>query len=192
MIQTKEDLKYYISRDRARYKVSTARLILEWFIHGETYQAIRYLKALRHCEYYTNNKEKGFFYKLMANFYRLKMKRLGNIYRIKIDLNLCGPGVWLVHLNGGIRMAGKSIGENLTISTGCLIGRNGKKLPTVGNNVELCVGAKIIGEINVGNNVIVAPNSVVVKDVPDNCIVSGIPAVIIKRIEPKENSQTSK
>ena len=192
MIQTKEDLRYYISRDRARYNVSTKRLLLGWFLHGEAYQAIRYLKALRYCEYYTNNKKKGFYYKLMATYYRLKMKRLGNIYRIKIDLNLCAPGVRLVHLNGGIRMAGKSIGENLTISTGCLIGRNGKKLPTVGNNVELCVGAKIIGEINVGNNVIVAPNSVVIKDVPDNCIVSGVPAIIIKRMEPKEDNHSTK
>ena len=186
MIQTKEDLKYYIKRDRERYRVSKLRYYLEMLLQGESYKSIRYLKTLRYCEYYTNNKRKSFFHKLMANFYRLKLRRLGNIYRIKVDLNICGPGLRLVHLNGGIRMAAKSIGENLTISTGCIIGRNRDKLPTVGNNVDVSVGAKIIGNVVVGDNVIVAPNSVVVKDVPSNCVVSGIPAIIIKRLEAQQ------
>lgn len=51
---------------------------------------------------------------------------------------------------------------------------------SIGNNVSLNVGCKVIGKINIGDNVIVAPNSVVVKDVPTNAIVSGIPAKIIK------------
>lgn len=52
--------------------------------------------------------------------------------------------------------------------------------PIVGDNVELTLGCKVIGGITIGNNVIVAPNSVVVKDVPDNSVVSGVPAHIIK------------
>ena len=46
--------------------------------------------------------------------------------------------------------------------------------------VELTLGCKVIGGITIGNNVIVAPNSVVVKDVPDNSVVSGVPARTIK------------
>ena len=41
--------------------------------------------------------------------------------------------------------------------------------------------AKFFGGIAIGNNVIVAPNAVVVKDVPDNCVVAGVPAKIIKK-----------
>lgn len=52
--------------------------------------------------------------------------------------------------------------------------------PTIGDNVEITVGAKVIGKVSVGDNVIIAPNSVVVKDVPSNTIVSGVPAKIIK------------
>ena len=44
----------------------------------------------------------------------------------------------------------------------------------------MTTGCKVVGKITVGNNVIIAPNSVVVKDVPDNAIVSGIPAKILK------------
>ena len=54
-------------------------------------------------------------------------------------------------------------------------------VPTIGDNVEMTVGAKIIGKVSIGNNVVIAPNSVVVKDVPDNCVVSGVPAKIIKK-----------
>ena len=53
-------------------------------------------------------------------------------------------------------------------------------VPTIGDNVEIALGAKVIGKVFVGNNAIVAPNSVVIKDVPENAIVSGVPAQIIK------------
>lgn len=65
-----------------------------------------------------------------------------------------------------------------------IVGNNDKGgMAIIGNNVNLCVGAKVIGGVKIGNNVIVAPNSVVVKDVPDNAVVSGIPAKIIKMNE---------
>lgn len=52
--------------------------------------------------------------------------------------------------------------------------------PTIGNNVEICAGSKIIGKVMVGDNVIIAPNSVVISDIPDNAVVSGVPAKVIK------------
>lgn len=54
------------------------------------------------------------------------------------------------------------------------------QIAEIGDNVELAVGCKVIGRIKIGNNVIVAPNAVVVKDVPNNAIVGGVPATIIK------------
>ena len=44
----------------------------------------------------------------------------------------------------------------------------------------MTIGSKIIGKVIIGDNVVIAPNSVVIKDVPDNCIVSGVPAKVIK------------
>ena len=43
------------------------------------------------------------------------------------------------------------------------------------------LGSKAIGKINIGDNETIAPNSVVVKDIPSDCVVSGVPAVIIKK-----------
>lgn len=57
-------------------------------------------------------------------------------------------------------------------------GRGGR--PHIGNNVLLGANVVIIGGIHVGNNVIVGAGSVVVKDIPDNCVVAGNPARVIK------------
>ena len=54
------------------------------------------------------------------------------------------------------------------------------EVPIIGDNVEICAGARILGPVRIGNNVIIGANAVVVKDVPDNCIVAGVPAHIIK------------
>ena len=51
------------------------------------------------------------------------------------------------------------------------------------------MGCKVIGNITIGNNVLVAPNAVVVKDVPDNCVVAGVPARIIKKDGIKVNNR---
>jgi len=53
--------------------------------------------------------------------------------------------------------------------------------PTVGNNVSVGAGAKIFGSITIGDNVIIGANAVVIKDVPANCTVVGVPARIIRR-----------
>ena len=57
-------------------------------------------------------------------------------------------------------------------------GKGGR--PIIGDNVVLGASVTIIGNIHIGNNVIIGAGSVVVKDVPDNCVVAGNPAKIIK------------
>ena len=52
--------------------------------------------------------------------------------------------------------------------------------PTIGNNVIIGAGAKIMGDVKIGNNVTIGANAVVTHDVPDNCVVGGVPAKIIK------------
>ena len=75
------------------------------------------------------------------------------------------------------------MGNYCTVNSGVVVGNKGSNdmVPKIGNNVTLSVGCKVIGHIKIGNNVVVAPNSVVIKDVPDNCVVSGVPAIIIKK-----------
>lgn len=85
----------------------------------------------------------------------------------------------------------KKVGNNCKINSGVVVvgsKNSNNEIAVIGDNTTLTVGCKVIGKITIGNNVIVAPNSVVIKDVPDNCVVSGIPAVIIKKDGKKINS----
>jgi serine O-acetyltransferase len=80
------------------------------------------------------------------------------------------------------------IGDDCTIYHQVTLGkRNGnlndlKDYPIVGNNVTIFAGAKIIGNVNVGDNSIIGANSVVLTDIEANCIYAGIPAKKIKNI----------
>ena len=67
-----------------------------------------------------------------------------------------------------------TIGDRVIIGQNTTIGRSldPEDFPTIGNDVYISAGARIIGNINVGNNVIIGANAVVNKDVPDNCIVA--------------------
>lgn len=75
------------------------------------------------------------------------------------------------------------LGKNCKIMQQVTIGFNGNQKPTIGDNVTVCAGAKIIGGVTVGNNVIVGANAVVTHNVPDNCVVGGVPARIIRRLD---------
>jgi serine O-acetyltransferase len=91
-----------------------------------------------------------------------------------------GQGLFLQHGFSTIINA-NSIGSNCWINQQVTIGFSNKHdRPTLKDNVTVYAGAKIIGNVTVGNNVIVGANAVVVRDVPDNCTVVGVPARIIK------------
>lgn len=60
------------------------------------------------------------------------------------------------------------------------LGKKGDNRPVIGDNVSLGCNVTIIGGVHIGNNVTVGAGSVVVKDVPDNCIVAGNPAKVIR------------
>jgi len=74
------------------------------------------------------------------------------------------------------------IGMHCLIGQGVTIGGKSKQyeVPRIGDYVYISAGARIIGNVKIGNNVIVGANAVVTKDVPDNCMVAGVPAKVIR------------
>jgi serine O-acetyltransferase len=98
----------------------------------------------------------------------------------KVDEGI-GPGFFILH-GWGSRISAKKIGKNCCIFQHVTVGHtNATDKPTIGDNVTIYAGAKVLGNIRVGDNSIVGANAVVLKDVPENCTVVGIPAYIVRR-----------
>ncbi|MFT4939433.1 MAG: serine acetyltransferase [Paraglaciecola sp.] len=97
------------------------------------------------------------------------------------------PGM-VIRGAGGIFILAESIGENFYVGSGVTVGnvRGSKNLPVIGNNVTIEPGAKILGDVNIGHNVIIRGNSLVLTDIPDNTMAIGNPARIKKQPEKSE------
>lgn len=183
MIKTIKDLKYYRNRDWLRYNTTLSRYWLGFFLGEESSRCIRYQRILRNTEYCYNNRHKSPLHFLLYILWRVHLKRVSFRYKIYIGLNVCAPGLRIVHISGGVHINCKKVGENFTITSGCVVGKKGdnEHRAVIGNNVSLSLGTKVIGKVSIGDNVKTGPNTVVVKDIPKNVAVSGVPAVIINR-----------
>lgn len=94
-----------------------------------------------------------------------------------------GKGLFIDHGAGIVIGETAEIGDDVTLYQGVTLGGTGKECgkrhPTVGNNVVISTGAKVLGSFKVGNNVKIGAGSVVLKEVPDNCTVVGIPGKVV-------------
>ncbi|MDY6986180.1 MAG: serine O-acetyltransferase [Candidatus Thermoplasmatota archaeon] len=102
-------------------------------------------------------------------------------------------GVFIDHGMGVVIGETAELGEGCVLYQGVTLGGTGKEKqkrhPTLGKNVVAGAGAKILGNINIGDNVKIGAGSVVVKDVPPNCTVVGVPGRIVKGVEPNNNRE---
>jgi serine O-acetyltransferase len=96
-----------------------------------------------------------------------------------------GRGFFIDHGMGVVIGETTIIGDNVTLYQGVTLGgtgkERGKRHPTIGNDVVISTGAKVLGSITVGNNVNIGANAVVIRSVPDDCTVVGVPGRIAKK-----------
>lgn len=95
-----------------------------------------------------------------------------------------GKGLFIDHGMGVVIGETTEIGDNCLIYQGVTLGGTGKdrgkRHPTLGNNVMVGSGARVLGPFKVGNNVKIAANAVVLEAIPDNCTAVGVPARIVR------------
>lgn len=153
----------------------------------------QYVYALRHSEYHMSNSLlyggkitlNRIYHTFLTIYWYYKLRRLSYYTGIQIPPHTCGSGLQIWHYGYIIINEKTRIGKNLTIYPGVEIGHKipGEGCPVIGDNCFIGAGAKIFGSINIGNNVTIAANAVVLEDIPHNAIVGGVPAKIIKIIQ---------
>jgi serine O-acetyltransferase len=106
-----------------------------------------------------------------------------------------GEGLFIDHGMGVVIGETAEIGNNVTLYQGVTLGgtgkEKGKRHPTIGDNVVIATGAKVLGSFTVGDNVKIGSGSVVLNSVPPNCTVVGVPGRVValngRKLTPEEN-----
>ena len=130
-------------------------------------------------------------YRIARFFYKLHLRGIArlitNVARFWTGIEIhpaakIGKNLFIDHGMGVVIGETAVIGDNCTIYQGATLGGTGKERekrhPTLLNNVVVGAGAKVLGNITIGNNVKIGANSVVLKDVPDDCTVVGVGRIV--------------
>lgn len=133
-----------------------------------------------------------FFYRIAHFFNSIKLfllpRIISNLGRFLTGIEIhpgakIGKGIFIDHGMAVVIGETTEIGDNVTIYQGVTLGgtgkEKGKRHPTIGNNVVISSGAKVLGPFTVGDNSKIGAGSVVLKEVPPNCTVVGVPGRIV-------------
>lgn len=184
MISSYNDYKTYVARDRETMGLRGKCLFVEWLKGSDLPFLFRHIRAIRRVELLVNSTH-GILKKLCNALGRHILKSYTRIDSIHIEPNTCGAGLKLLHFGFIWVDESSRIGSNCTILPRVLLGKKkpGMVPPLIhiGNDCYIGTGSTVLGPITIGNNVTIGAGSVVLKDCPDNVVVVGNPANVIKR-----------
>lgn len=172
MIKTKEDLIEYLEQDRIAL--------------GKQYRKPKILNdeiwkfeiLLRKTEFYFNNK-KNLFYKILYYIYMYRFHSLRVKLGYSIPLNVFDKGLSIAHRGTIVVNGNAKIGKNCRIQECTTIGAtNGScDAPILGDNIFIGSGARVIGNIKIGNDIAIGANALVNKNfIEDGITIAGVPA----------------
>lgn len=165
LIEKSELLVKDLTRWKTIHKLScsdrTAMAILLW-----RFKEFRNLVIFRHRKHPVKRRIIQLFYPPLETLF--------------LDAFEIGGGLYIQH-GFATMVAAKSIGENCWINQQVTIGFNGYgRAPIIGDNVMITCGAKVLGSITVGNNVVIGANAVVIRNVESGAVMGGVPAHKLK------------
>lgn len=151
---------------------------------GKRNPGFKYMYYLRKASQYKR-------FSLFGIYFGFIVKRLSYKYGFQIPVTTTiGEGFYIGHFGTIVINQDVKIGKNCNIAHLTTIGQanrgRNKGCPTIGDNVWIGTGSVIAGKINIGNNVLIAPNSFVNIDIPNNSLVIGNPAKVIRKENPTE------
>lgn len=124
---------------------------------------------------------------LKGHFFRARFISERAKFKTGIEIHpgaTIGKGLFIDHGTGVVIGETTEIGDNCMIYQGVTLGGTGKDIgkrhPTLGDNVMVGAGAKVLGPVKIGNNVKIAAGAVVLTDIPDNSTAVGVPARVVR------------
>ena len=168
MITSKKELKFCISADYMMNRGYFKEPIIKKFksvIYPDW--VMKYLVALRKAEFYSNRGG------VLQYYYKFKVRKSGMKLGFTIAENVIGYGLVIPHYGTIVVGSGNRIGNYAVIHTSTCI-TSGKK--SIGDGLYLSTGAKVLGDIELGNFTTIGANAVVNKSEEGNCLLIGIPA----------------
>lgn len=127
----------------------------------------------------TKNNSLNIFQKIYREYLMYNMYKIGNI--IIGQNTVMGNNIKFPHPQNIVIGEYSIIGNNVVIYQDVTIGQNRGKYPIIGDNVIIYPGAKVIGGIRIGDNVVLGANSVTNNSIESNSVVAGNPGIVIKR-----------
>ena len=163
--------------------VSRRHIFYVWITRQPCWLRWKFVKYLRYCSYYFEKAKHNFLYYIPFIFYLRKKNKLGNKLGFEMSGRNISPGLTLFH-NGPIVIHGNAIiGKNCLLHGDNCIGNNGKndKCPVIADDVDIGVGAKIIGDVFIASKIKIGAGAVVVNSFYEEGItIAGIPAKKVK------------
>ena len=183
MIITKQDLHSCINAELSIYSKYMFDSKSRYFMSRIKREPIRMIYAFLYLSrksdfYFFSQKKGGLLNKVLYLFYVSKKNRLGEKLGLEVDTSKIEPGLLIYHYNVVIN-GNSQIGKNCHLHGNNCIGNDGKSniCPVIGDNVSLGVGAVVIGNVTIANNIKIAAGAVVVHSfLEEGITIGGIPA----------------
>lgn len=189
MIQSKKDLREYLSCEKSLYfGGGKTSLLISFLLCSKTYRIWQYLWTLRYAEYHKNQ---YFFWNKVAFFWFHRRKYvLGHRLGFEIPENCVGKGLMIYHIAPIVLNEDARMGEFCCIAGEFCLGNTGPgtKSPILGNRVNAGWGSCVIGDVTVADDVVIGAGCVLTHSVEKpGSKVAGVPGRVIDKAEGKRN-----
>lgn len=171
-IRTKADYRYYLAEDMRACDPALASW-RPW--HAIKYPTLAWQRKLRLAEFMIN-RSKGPLSKALAFYFRYRARKAGIRLGFSIPPNVFGPGLCLVHWGTIVVNNEARVGARCRLHPCTVIGGRATGAPRLGDDCYIGPGAKLMGNIEIGDHVRIGANAVVNKSFPAASILVGVPA----------------